>query len=545
MAFEGNSKRKREPDANNGLANGDGLKGPRLVASKDARPPSAAEANQDLDLALLEALESSEVVEVIDVRGLKKIVLGFERKLRDNLEARMKYMDQPDKFVESEVDLDEEIKKMHSLAAAPDLYPELVRLNAVSSILGLLSHENTDIAIGVVDLLNDLTDEDVIGESDEPALILVDALIENNALELLIQNLARLDEADSDEGTAVFNTLSIVENMIEVKPQVAELVCERTKLLRWLLTRLKVREFDVNKLYASEILAILLQNSTINQRRLGQLNGVDTVLQAVAMYKSRDPKTTDEEEMLEDLFDCLCSVVMPTENKDRFVKAEGVELMIIIMKQKRLAYASAMKALDFAMTRCTAACERFVDVQGLKTLFAAFMGKVPTKTKKKGDRNPEEIEERVISLISSLFGGLTRGSRKERLLEKFKENEYEKIDRLMELYIRYSDRVKAESKRLDAQELEDVELDEEERYLKKLEAGLYTLQLLALILGNLWSTEHGGMQDRIELLLKQQRLSREDVKAVLKEYVDNIGDLDGPEEKERRCSKIQKIISTM
>lgn len=376
MAFEGNSKRKREPDGINGLANGDGLKGPRLAASKDARPPSAAETNQNLDLALLEALESSEVVEVIDVRGLKKIVLGFERKLRDNLEARMKYMDQPDKFVESEVDLDEEIKKMHSLAAAPDLYPELVRLNAVSSILGLLSHENTDIAIGVVDLLNDLTDEDVIGESDEPALILVDALIENNALELLIQNLARLDEADSDEGTAVFNTLSIVENMIEVKPQVAELVCERTKLLRWLLTRLKVREFDVNKLYASEILAILLQNSTINQRRLGQLNGVDTILQAVAMYKSRDPKTTDEEEMLENLFDCLCSVVMPTENKDRFVKAEGVELMIIIMKQKRLAYASAMKALDFAMTRCTAACERFVDVQGLKTLFAAFMGKV-------------------------------------------------------------------------------------------------------------------------------------------------------------------------
>ncbi|BBN19842.1 beta-catenin-like protein 1 [Marchantia polymorpha subsp. ruderalis] len=545
MAFEGNSKRKREPDGINGLANGDGLKGPRLAASKDARPPSAAETNQNLDLALLEALESSEVVEVIDVRGLKKIVLGFERKLRDNLEARMKYMDQPDKFVESEVDLDEEIKKMHSLAAAPDLYPELVRLNAVSSILGLLSHENTDIAIGVVDLLNDLTDEDVIGESDEPALILVDALIENNALELLIQNLARLDEADSDEGTAVFNTLSIVENMIEVKPQVAELVCERTKLLRWLLTRLKVREFDVNKLYASEILAILLQNSTINQRRLGQLNGVDTILQAVAMYKSRDPKTTDEEEMLENLFDCLCSVVMPTENKDRFVKAEGVELMIIIMKQKRLAYASAMKALDFAMTRCTAACERFVDVQGLKTLFAAFMGKVPTKTKKKGDRNPEEIEERVISLISSLFGGLTRGSRKERLLEKFKENEYEKIDRLMELYIRYSDRVKAESKRLDAQELEDVELDDEERYLKKLEAGLYTLQLLALILGNLWATGHGGMQDRIELLLKQQRLSRDDVKAVLKEYVDNIGDLDGPEEKERRCSKIQKIISAM
>lgn len=32
--------------------------------------------------------------------------------------------------------------------------------------------------------------------------------------------------------------------------------------------------------------------------------------------------------------------------------------------------------------------------------------------------------------------GILRGSRRDRLLSKFVENEYEKIDRLMELYIR-------------------------------------------------------------------------------------------------------------
>jgi hypothetical protein len=30
---------------------------------------------------------------------------------------------------------------------------------------------------------------------------------------------------------------------------------------------------------------------------------------------------------------------------------------------------------DFACTRCPQACERFVDVLGLKTLFSIFMGK--------------------------------------------------------------------------------------------------------------------------------------------------------------------------
>lgn len=227
----------------------------------------------------------------------------------------------------------------------------------------------------MVQLLQDLTDEDVLEDNDEPARVLVDALIENNVLELLVQNLQRLSDTDPDEMSAVYNSLATIENLIEVKPAVAELVCERTKILRWLLGKIKVREFDSNKQYASEILAILLQNSTANQKRLGQMNGVDVVLQAVAMYKSKDPKSSDEEEMVENLFDCLCCLLMPLENKERFVKAEGVELMIIIMKQKKSAYGSAIRALDFAMTKYPPACERFVDVLGLKTAFAAFMGK--------------------------------------------------------------------------------------------------------------------------------------------------------------------------
>ena len=55
--------------------------------------------------------------------------------------------------------------------------------------------------------------------------------------------------------------------------------------------------------------------------------------------------------------------------------AEGVELMLLILKQKRRARTGALKALDFALLRCLPACERFVEVQGLRTLFPLFMGK--------------------------------------------------------------------------------------------------------------------------------------------------------------------------
>lgn len=344
--------------------------------SSAPQPPSTAANGGGFDLSLLEAVENSQnTVEILDLKTLKKLVLSFERKLRDNIAARLKYPDQPEKFADSEIELHEEIEKLKILAGGPELYPDLVSLNAIPSILGLLNHDNTDIAIDVVGLIQDLTDEDVLDDNDEPAKILVDSLIENNVLELLVHNLLRLNEGDSDEVAAVYNSLATIENLIEVKPGVAELVCERTKLMRWILGKIKVREFDGNKQYASEILAILLQSSVANQKRLGQMNGVDVVLQAVAMYKSRDPRSSDEEEMVENLFDCLCCLLMPLENKERFLKAEGVELMIIIMNQKKLCYGSAIRALDFAMTNYPPACERFVDVMGLKTAFPAFMGK--------------------------------------------------------------------------------------------------------------------------------------------------------------------------
>ncbi|KAL7135348.1 hypothetical protein ABFS83_11G088500 [Erythranthe nasuta] len=506
-------------------------------------PPSAA----PIDLSFLEAIEKSQqnVIETLDLKTLKKLALSLERRLNSNTAARLKYPDNPDKFADSELELHDELQKLKILAGAPELYPDLVSIGTVNSITGLLNHDNTDIAIDAVTLLQDLTDADVIEDNEDSALVLVDALVENSAVELLVQNLSRLSDSDPDESAAIYNTLSTIENLIEVKPSVSELVCEKTKLLKWLQARIKVREFDSNKQYASEILAILLQNSAANQKRFGQMNGVDTLLQAVAMYKSKDPKTGDEEEMVENLFDCLCCVLMPLENKERFVKAEGVELMIIIMNQKKLCYGSAIKALDFAMTSYPPACERFVDVMGLKTAFPAFMGKVPLSKKNKKKFQKEEFKERLISLIASLFGGILRGSRRERLLSKFVENECEKIDRLMELYMRYSNRVRAETERIDQIEFDDLELDEDEKYNRKLDSGLYTLQLIAVILGHLWTSEHTRMRARIELLLKQQKLTKKDVKDVLQEYHDNIGDLDGPEERERAQSRILKFISAL
>ncbi len=65
---------------------------------------------------------------------------------------------------------------------------------------------------------------------EEGALALVDALLEHDALELLMQRLTAFDESVADEETAVFNTLGIFENFTEVKPETADAIGEKTKV---------------------------------------------------------------------------------------------------------------------------------------------------------------------------------------------------------------------------------------------------------------------------------------------------------------------------
>ncbi|KAG4989608.1 hypothetical protein JHK82_031926 [Glycine max] len=182
--------------------------------SERAKPRHEAKV-VDVDLSLLEAIEKSQsAVEALDLRALKKHVLSFERRLKENIEARLKYPNQPDRFADSEVELHEELQKLKVLASAPEFYPDLVSLNVVPSIVDLLNHDNTDIAIDVVQLLQDLTNEDVLDDNDDSARVLVDALVENSALELLVQNLHRLNDSDPDKNAAVYGTLATVDNML-------------------------------------------------------------------------------------------------------------------------------------------------------------------------------------------------------------------------------------------------------------------------------------------------------------------------------------------
>lgn len=108
----------------------------------------------------------------------------------------------------SEADLDSDIKALSVLSEHPELFTEFRKLGCLASLVSLLSHENTDIAIDAVEVISELTDDEVEAEPDQWNS-LVDGMIEAQLLEMLTQNLSRLNETIETDRHGVYHTLSM------------------------------------------------------------------------------------------------------------------------------------------------------------------------------------------------------------------------------------------------------------------------------------------------------------------------------------------------
>lgn len=172
----------------------------------------------------------------------------------------------------------------------------------------------------------------------------------------------------------------MLENLSS-RPSIAERIGSATPIMAWLISRVQRRESTVrqNKQYSAEVLAILLQSSPANQKRFIEMDGVDAFLQLLSAYRKRDPdKGTEEEEYVENIFDCVTCSVDSEAGKSKFLEAEGVELCLIMLREGKMSRPRALRLLDHALGGQAgfACCERLVEAAGLKTVFSMFMKKV-------------------------------------------------------------------------------------------------------------------------------------------------------------------------
>lgn len=119
-------------------------------------------------------------------------------------------------------------------------------------------------------------------------------------MELLVDNLARLNEKEESDRQGVFHILGtnphvhscfhqqlicagIFENILGFNPQLSSQLVSKTSILTWLLNRIQSRAHDENRGYAAELLSILVQNNLENQLELGKKDGVETFLKVLSV----------------------------------------------------------------------------------------------------------------------------------------------------------------------------------------------------------------------------------------------------------------------
>eukprot|EP00054_Salpingoeca_dolichothecata_P021807 m.140791 g.140791 ORF g.140791 m.140791 type:complete len:582 (-) comp24123_c0_seq4:13-1758(-) len=527
--------------------------GEDVAASHEAIAPE--DIDEDIDESGLTAAERERILQMVadappemeelDVSALRKMALSLERKSLKNQEQRVKHAGDPTKFMESELELHEQIHELQAIATAPSLYSELIRLKSVATLLNLLLHDNSDIVVAVIDLFQEMTDADSVEDSSEDALMLLQEVIKQDGLAMLLVAVKKLDETVREDAEGVHHAMGVLENMLEIDPSLAETLVEKSEFLDWLLNRLKSRDFDDNKQYASEILAILVQTSGNIRTAVGDLGGMDVLLRSLSLYKKSDPPSGEEIEMMENLFDILSSILQVPENRQRFVDAEGPHLMIMMIKVKTLSRFGALKVLSHAMSGPDGvqSCELFVKALGLKGLFPAFM-KTPKVSHKSG-HTESEFEEYVCSIIVALLKNLKNKVHRARLLKKLVESDMVKIDRLLELHFSYVEKVQQVEQKIqeEIKELQEQgeEIDEEtenEQYLQRMDGGLFTLQLVDYIIGSACLAWKQQVVERVKNLFAVKGSSLDSVIDVLKEYEDN---LDG-EQAETDKKRVEKML---
>lgn len=97
-------------------------------------------------------------------------------------------------------------------------------------------------------------------------------------------------------------------------------------------------------------------------------------------------------------------------------------------------------------------------------------------------------------------------------MKDFHEASLFKVDRIMELHFTYYERVEAANNNI-----EDDDEDEEEVYLRRLDAGLYTLQLIDyIILEIATATSIPSIRQRVLQVLNLRKTSIDTIKDIIR-----------------------------
>ncbi|KRX06697.1 Armadillo-type fold [Pseudocohnilembus persalinus] len=483
---------------------------------------------EDIDQdELLQAIQEAENDEnlAFDAEHLEKLIKQFEHNILKNSQLRSEFPDKPEKFMESEIELDQKIKKFAHLSAYPELIQIFVQSSAIQNMILLLQHDNSDIRNEVINFIKDFVNMELEPEEEEKYAIVLneaqDNFVKYGLFKGLFQNLTKLKEEKKEDFEVVFKILEIIEGILNQQSEFITVLINDTEFLSWLLKRIALKIqgkiLDDNKLYCSEILVQILSNKEAQYLFVEKHLGVEKVIELLAKYKSTDPTNEEDKEYVLNLFAALQLLLIDKNAQDEFRVKSGIDLMLKMIKEKIFCSKPSLKTLMYALLNNPVSCNYFVEVQGLKYI-APIMIMKGIKSKK--DEEQKQINEQVFSIFRSLIKD-TKSLHQERVVNKFRESDFEKIDRLFELhnyyfgYINEIDRQMNNPNYIDKmknQGMDDEEI-QEVIYMKKI----------------------------VQKVSKTFNMHNNSDKEVIKTISDLLKNLD-PEESKKECDSLKKLL---
>jgi beta-catenin-like protein 1 len=436
--------------------------------------------------------EGENLATEMDEKSLIVCLKSLKDKINNNLSLRKRFSEDPEKYIDSEIDLHEEIKVLQRIAAYSNLIPIFIDNEGVQLLISILSHPNPDIINDSVVLIEEITDSDFLQDLSEPKEFL-EFFISENLFDYLVISLFKLAPGRSDfvsEENQQFacDILSVIENFLDVYSFTGKILTEKTKILQWLINRIcQTGIIDSVKLFSSEILDKLCLEVNLKI-------AISSPLLLKVLIESSSQRGASEEEFLQNIVNTLCSILLEEEGKEIFRNSDGIAICLNLMKENNLIRHLAVKILDYALQNSKENCKVLIESGGLAVIFSYFMGK-GFKNKKSTSKIIEGNEEHCINIISSILK-LSQGVNLDRLIYKFKENNSEKAERLFELYIKYQKIKSSESK--------------------------FVLQSLSLIISFLYANTIN--KQKIETLFALHNISSSELKEILGEMNTHLGD---------------------
>ncbi|ODQ68615.1 DUF1716-domain-containing protein [Nadsonia fulvescens var. elongata DSM 6958] len=491
-----------------------------------------------------------------DESSLKRLLLKFERAVTYNAEQRSKYHEDPIKFLPSEEALHDIVKSLSSLAIIPSLYPTFISVGSLSTLVSLIGHENSDIADSTIQVLKELTDQDIDENESDPTNVekLAEIIVKDeNILSCIVAHLQRLQieekEGSNNMEELVLNSLSLLDNLHEFDGLPSIFLAD--KKINWLAENIRECKFispERIRQYCLELIFVLLQSAATMRSRflLHSPQIIDTLLVILSGYISGPNK---EDEIGTNCVNILQILVLLDSGREEFLAQEGVELMILFIKTMPSSSSSrwlrdgALNILVDAISsfKSEPVAKRVVNCGGLGVIFGNFSKSIKEalsiaeKHEKHAKLHFNRIlVENLISVMANLLRLLSDESDEYvRVIGKLSESGFSKLTQMIQVRALVAEHLKIIDQNIKAQESEllkemnegDPEYIEAdtEWFIRRLDGGLEILKKIDVILIWVW-LDKGQYKADIEDILSQQGegCTLNDIKTNLTKYKEEL-----------------------